>query len=142
LEVMSTTDYCELCDLPRSQCIHGQPPPPEPKKTVAAPSRPKKAPVTRTPAAPAKAPARLRWTPPEVFKPLIVSVLEQAGGELEADELYQALEAHAGDQLRDADHERTPEGELRWQYAARRARVALIAEGRMAKGRPGVWQLA
>ena len=34
-------DYCELCDLPRSQCIHGMPPPPEPapkKKRQAAAS--------------------------------------------------------------------------------------------------------
>jgi hypothetical protein len=77
-----------------------------------------------------------------VFKPLIVTVLEAAGGELEADDLYRRLEALAGDQLRAADLETTPEGELRWQYAARRARVALIQEGRMTKGRPGVWQLA
>ena len=27
-------DYCELCDLPRSQCIHGQPPPEPVKKAV------------------------------------------------------------------------------------------------------------
>jgi hypothetical protein len=84
----------------------------------------------------------LRWTPPEVFKPLIVTVLERAGGELEADELYHELETMVGEELRAADCERTPEGELRWQYAARRARVALVAEGRMTKGRPGVWQLA
>jgi hypothetical protein len=84
----------------------------------------------------------LRWTPPEVFKPLILTVLERAGGELEADEVYQQLASVAGDQLRAADHETTPEGELRWRYAARRARVDLIKEGRMTKGRPGVWQLA
>lgn len=141
---MSTSDdYCELCDLPRSQCVHGLPP--EPKKVaksvaVKAQPRPRKPPVARTP--PARKPVTLRWTPPEVFKPLIVTVLEAAGGELEADDLYRRLEALAGDQLRAADHETTPEGELRWQYAARRARVALIQEGRMTKGRPGVWQLA
>jgi hypothetical protein len=139
---MSTIDdYCELCELPRSQCIHGRPPP-EPKQAVKAPpkSKPKKASVSR--AAPATKPVTLRWTPPEVFKPLIVSVLESAGGELVADEVYQELESLAGDRLRAADHDTTPEGEPRWQYAARRARVALIAEGRMTKGRPGVWQLS
>jgi hypothetical protein len=47
-----------------------------------------------------------------------------------------------GERLKPADHERTPEGELRWRYAARRARQALIAEGVMTKGRPGVWALA
>lgn len=150
LALMSTIDdYCELCELPRSQCIHGQPPP-EPKQAVKAPSKskskpnpkpkPKKAPVSR--AVPATKPVTLRWTPPEVFKPLIVSVLERAGGELVADEVYQELESLAGDRLRAADHDTTPEGEPRWQYAARRARVALIAEGRMTKGRPGVWQLS
>jgi hypothetical protein len=139
---MSTTDdYCELCDLPRSQCIHGLPPP-EPKKVaVKAPARPRKPVVPRAPTPPPK-PVTLRWTPPEVFKPFILTVLEEAGGELEADEVYQQLATVAGDQLREADHETTPEGELRWQYAARRARVDLIKEGRMTKGRPGVWQLA
>jgi hypothetical protein len=139
---MSTTDdYCELCDLPKSQCIHGRPA--EPRKAVkaaAAQPKPRKPPVARTP--PAPKPVTLRWTPPEVFKPLILSVLERAGGMLAADEVYQELESLAGDQLRAADHDTTPEGEPRWQYAARRARVALIAEGRMTKGRPGVWELA
>jgi hypothetical protein len=139
---MSTTDdYCELCDLPRSQCIHGLPPPepPKAKVKVKAPPKPRKAPVSRA-VAPAR-PVTLRWTPPEVFKPLILTVLEQAGGELEADEVYDQLATVAGGQLREADHETTPEGEPRWQYAARRARVDLIREGRMTKGRPGVWQL-
>lgn len=83
-----------------------------------------------------------RWTPPEVFKPLILTVLEQAGGELEADELFLELEILAEGRLRPDDTETTPEGELRWHYAARRARVALIKEGLMTKSRPGVWQLA
>jgi hypothetical protein len=136
----STDDYCELCELPKSQCVHGLPPP-EPKKTAPrAPARTAKPPVSR--AAPPSKPVTLRWTPPEVFKPLILTVLERAGGELEADEVYQQLATVAGDQLRAADHETTPEGELRWRYAARRARVDLIKEGRMTKGRPGVWQLA
>ena len=132
-------DYCELCELPKSQCIHGQPPT-EPKQAVKAAPRPRKPRVART--TPAKEPVSLRWTPPEVFKPLILSVLESAGGELVADEVYRELETLAGDQLRAADRDPTPEGEPRWQYAARRARLALIAEGRMTKGRPGVWKLA
>jgi hypothetical protein len=83
-----------------------------------------------------------RWTPPEVFKPLILTVLEQAGGELEADEVFMELEILAEDRLLPGDNETTPEGELRWRYAARRARVALIAEGLMMKSQPGVWQLS
>jgi hypothetical protein len=135
-------DYCELCDLPRSQCIHGQPPP-MPTKAIKSPPKPKKRPTTRrrSSAAPDKLVTR-RWTPPEVFKPLILTVLEQFGGELEADELFLELEILAEDQLLPGDSETTPEGELRWRYAARRARVTLIDEGLMTKTRPGVWQLA
>jgi hypothetical protein len=69
-------------------------------------------------------------------------VLEEAGGELEAEDLFLELEIVAEDRLRPGDLETTPEGELRWRYAARRARVALIDEGLMTKAGPGVWQLA
>jgi hypothetical protein len=134
----ASDDYCELCDLPKSQCPHGMPPP-EPKKAVKTAPKPKKQPVTR--ARPEKVVTR-RWTPPEVFKPLILTVLERAGGELDADDLFHELEILAEDRLRPADSEKTPEGELRWRYAARRARVALIDEGLMTKTTPGVWQLA
>ena len=133
-------DYCELCDLPKSQCIHGQPPPPP--KAVTAPPKPRK--PAKPAARPAAAPqaATRRWTSPEVFKPLILTALERAGGELEADELFVELEVLAEGELRPADRETTPEGELRWRFAARRARVALIKEGLMTKSRPGVWELA
>jgi hypothetical protein len=138
----ASDDYCELCDLPRSQCIHGQPPP-MPTNAVKSPPKPRKRTTTRgrSPAAPAK-PVTRRWTPPDAFKPLILTVLEHAGGELEADELFLELEILAEDRLLPGDSETTPEGELRWRYAARRARVALIDEGLMTKTRPGVWQLA
>jgi len=132
-------DYCDLCDLPRSQCIHGQPPP-APKPVTKASPRNRAAPRSRVPGAPAK-PVNRRWTPPEVFKPLILAVLQEAGGELEADELFLELEIRADDRLLPGDRETTPEGELRWQYAARRARQSLINEGLMTRGGPGVWQL-
>jgi hypothetical protein len=132
-------DYCELCDLPRSQCFHGQP---APAKAVAPPPKPKRRPPTKTRAASPEKVVTRRWTPPEAFKPLIITVLERAGGELEADELFLELEILAEDRLLTEDRATTPEGELRWRYAARRARVALIDEGLMTKGRPGVWQLA
>ncbi len=135
-------DYCELCDLPRSQCVHGQPPPP-PKEAVKAAPKPRKRATTRTrsTSAPEKV-VTLRWSPPEFFKPLILAVLEDAGGELEADDVFRELELLAEGRLRPEDSETTPEGELRWRYAARRARVALIDEGLMTRSRPGVWQLA
>ena len=139
--MIASDDYCDLCDLPRSQCIHGQPPP-VPRNAIESPPKPKKRPTRgRSPAAPDKLVTR-RWTPPEVFKPFILTVLEHAGGELEADDLFLELEILAEDRLLPGDSEMTPEGELRWQLAARRARMALIDEGLMAKTRPGVWQLA
>ncbi|CAI9416019.1 hypothetical protein [Nocardioides sp. T2.26MG-1] len=145
---MSDEDYCELCDLPKSTCIHGNPPAPPPP-TV------RKAPASRTvvrksattssrtsaPAAPAR-PVRHRWTPPDVFKPEILAVLSEAGGEMEQDDVFLELEIRMEERLTDADRELTPEGELRWRYAARRARQSLVAEGAMVKGRPGIWALA
>ena len=140
---MSATDeYCDFCDLPLSQCIHGQPPPAAPVKVAKAPPkpRPKKESVTRR-SAPEKVVHR-RWTQPEALKPLILAVLTEAGGELDAEDLFLELEIALEDRLLPGDSETTPEGELRWRYAARRARVALIEEGLMTKSRPGVWQLA
>jgi hypothetical protein len=135
-------DYCELCDLPRSQCIHGRPPQ-EPVKTVKAPAPRKRAPA-RTPGAAATpaAPVNRRWSRPDDLKPLILSVLREAGGELDAEDMFLELEIAAEDQLRPGDREPMPTGELRWHYAARRARVDLIKEGVMAQGTPGIWRLA
>lgn len=138
----ATEDYCELCDLPKSQCVHGRPPP-VPQEAVKAPPKPRKRAATaaRSTAAPPRVVTR-RWTRPEELKPLILTVLEQAGGELEADELFLELEILAEDLLKPGDSEMTPEGELRWRYAARRARVELLADGRMTKAGPGIWKLA
>ena len=135
------TDYCDLCDLPRSQCVHGQPPPPAKTATVKPPAKPRKRPTTRRTPPPAE-PVRRRWTPPDAFKPLILTVLADAGGTLDAEDAFTELELLAQDRLLPADSELTPEGELRWRHAARRARVALIDEGLMTKSRPGVWQIA
>lgn len=148
---MSAEDYCELCDLPMSTCIHGNPPAPPPPAPVrasrptstAARTSPTRTSPTRTAATPA-APARRvprKWTPPEVFAPVILQILDEAGGQLDQDDLFGRLEERVGERLTDADRGTTPEGELRWRYAARRARQALIADGQMTKGRPGVWAL-
>jgi hypothetical protein len=137
---MSASDeHCELCDLPKSQCIHGRPPQvPKPVKPAATKRTP---PRKRSSPAPAR-PVVRRWTPPEEFRPLILGVLEQAGGELDAEDLFLELEIVAEDRLRPGDLETTPEGELRWRYAARSARIALIDEGLMTRTTPGVWKLA
>ncbi|HEX5861944.1 MAG TPA: hypothetical protein VFY58_08885 [Nocardioides sp.] len=135
-------DYCELCDLPRSQCIHGLPAPtPAPARAPARSPARSRAPRAKPTAAPAARSRPRRWTPPETLRPHIVHVLREAGGELEAEEAFERLESRLSDSLLEADHERTPEGELRWRYAARRARQALIADGLMAKSRPGLWEL-
>jgi hypothetical protein len=137
----ASADYCDLCDLPKSQCVHGRPPPPTLDKAVTSPPKPRKRPSTRTRSVPDE-PVRRRWTPPDAFKPLILTVLEQAGGTLDVDDAFLELESLARDRLLPGDSELTPEGELRWRHAARRARMALIDEGLMTKARPGVWQLA
>lgn len=139
---MSAEEYCELCDLPRAQCIHGNPPPP-PQPAAKSPA-PRPRTVTRKAAAPS-VPTRSvprRWTPPEAFGPNILAVLREAGGELDAEDLFLELEIRMEERLTAADRETTPEGELRWRYAARRARQALLAEGLMTKGRPGAWVLS
>lgn len=137
----ASEDYCDLCDLPRSQCVHGQPPPAVPDKVVKPPPKPRKRAAARRTPTPDERLTR-RWTPPEVFKPLILAVLERAGGTLDADEAFTELEVLAQDRLLPGDSELTPEGELRWRHAARRARITLIEEGLMVKSRPGVWQVS
>ena len=136
----ASDDYCEFCDLPRSQCVHGRPPA-TPAPPASAP-KPRKRPPPRSRPAVAAAPVTRRWTPPEVFKPYILTVLEQAGGELDAEDAFRELEILAAERLLPGDRETTPEGELRWRNAARRARVALIEEGLMTKATPGLWQLS
>jgi len=98
-------------------------------------------PRTTTTSAPSRV-VRHRWTPPDAFAPNILAVLREAGGELEQEELFERLETVMAERLSDADRETTPEGELRWRYAARRARQALLKEGLMVKSRPGLWTLA
>lgn len=134
-------EYCDFCDLPLAQCIHGQPPAPKPvvKRT---PKPAKRATPRPRPSGTSDKRVSRRWTQPEALEPLILEVLDEAGGELDADELFLHLEIKVEDRLLPGDRELTPEGEPRWQYAARRARVALINEGTMTKGIPGVWKLA
>jgi hypothetical protein len=136
--------YCDFCELPLAQCIHGRPPAPPPPTPVAtsAPKPRKRAVATSRTAGTSVKPLARRWTQPEALKPHILSVLQQAGGELQADELFLELEILVEDRLLPGDRERTPEGEPRWQYAARRARVALVNEGLMVKGVPGMWTLS
>lgn len=141
---MSEPDYCDLCDLPWSTCVHGNPPAP-PSPPAPRVSTPRASPVTRRKATSASESARVvprKWTPPDALKLDILEVLREHGGSLDQEDLFVALEEALGDRLTTADHDKTPEGELRWKYAARRARQALVAEGVMTKGQPGLWSLA
>lgn len=132
-------DYCDFCDLPLSQCMHGRPAPaPAPTAKPASTPRPRKqaAPKART------RPVVRRWTPPEILAPLLVAVLEDAGGSLSAEDALAALEERLEGRMAAGDRELTPSGEPRWQYAARRARAALVQDGALARDEPGVWRLA
>lgn len=138
-------DYCELCDLPLSQCVHGQPkPPPEEKK--APPPRVRttttRPAASRVPGTPPARTAPRRWTSPDELRAPIVALLQEAGGELPADDVFGALEERLGEALRPGDREPSPQGEPRWQLAARKARRALQDEGVLASGTPGVWRLS
>ncbi|GAB2640608.1 hypothetical protein GCM10027270_31540 [Nocardioides ginkgobilobae] len=145
-------DYCEHCDLPFSTCIHGRPPAPEPVKAP-----PKASPVrrsttsasgstSRTTSRSASAPAPVRTAPRRrtdkaEFKPVIVEVLQEAGGEQEADLVLAALEERLAEVLKPGDHETGPTGEVRWRTAARWARKELADDGLLVAPQPGVWAL-
>ena len=142
-------EYCDLCDLPKAHCIHGMPPAPPPvarpaatRATVRKATTPRasRASGSAAPSAPVRRAPR-RWTQPEAIAPVILAVLDEAGGELPGDAVLEAVEARLGEDLLEGDRQLTPEGELRWRYAARRARQQLIQQGLMAKSRPGIWEL-
>lgn len=139
-------EYCDLCDLPKAHCIHGMPPAPPPEARPAAPrTSVRKAATPRAardsaPAAPVRRAPR-RWTPPEAIAPVIVAVLDEAGGTLAADDVLEAVGTRIDEHLLEGDRQLTPEGELRWRYAARRARQQLVKEGVLATPQPGIWEL-
>lgn len=143
---MADTDYCDLCDLPLSQCVHGRPEPVPPPKPEPAPRASrvttKRVPGTKVAATPARSTAPRKWTPPEELRPAILGVLQDAGGELDVDDVFERLEERVGDQLRSGDRETNPQGELRWHAAARKARKALLDEGLLETAGPGVWRLS
>lgn len=144
---MSSADYCEMCDLPLSTCVHGMPkPPPEPPKTAPVRTRTaaaKASPVTRrrTPER-AAAPARPRLrTHQDDFKPWLVGVLQDAGGTEESEVAILEVERRMAARLLPGDRELGPQGEPRWRTALRWARKELADEGLLHAPQPGVWAL-
>ena len=71
-----------------------------------------------------------------------MELLRDAGGALPGEDLLTRLGEAIAPRLRSGDEERMPGGELRWHYAARRARQALIADGVMLPGTHEMWTLA
>jgi hypothetical protein len=144
-----TEDYCELCDLPLSTCVHGRPPTPPPAPMRKAPA-PRATPVRSRTAdgsarsAPTKhvSPPRTRkWTPTEEFRPHVLAILRESGGRLDAEDLMLELEIRLEDVLTPGDRELAPQGGERWHVAVRRQRKALADEGLLVPAQPGVWEL-
>jgi hypothetical protein len=132
-------EYCDLCDLPLSTCIHGMPkPPPKPAPSARSPrtttTRPS---AVRTAAAPRPA---SKVTDQTAFRPHIVRILKLEGS-LETEDMLLELEMAMEDELRERDRQPTPTGEVRWHQSARMERKAMIDAGLMAGGKPGVWEL-
>ena len=135
-------EYCDLCDLPLSTCVHGMPkppppPPPSPRTPRARTTTPRAAAVPST-SAPARPPSKV--SDQSAFRPHIVAIL-RAEGSLETEDMLLELELAMEDELRERDRQPTPTGEVRWHQSARMERKAMIDAGLMAGGKPGVWEL-
>ncbi len=134
-------DYCDLCELPLSTCIHGMPkplppPPPAPRAPRTRTSTPR-ATTVRTTAA-ARPPSKV--SEQSAFRPHIVRILKLEGS-LETEDMLLELEMAMDEELRERDRQPTPTGEIRWHTTARMERKAMIDAGLMAGGKPGVWEL-
>jgi hypothetical protein len=135
-------EYCDLCDLPLSTCIHGMPkppppPPPSPRTPRARTTTPRTSAV-RTTSAAARPPSKV--SDQSVFRPHIIRILKQEGS-LDTEDMLLELEMAMEDELRERDRQPTPSGEARWHQSARMERKAMIDAGLMAGGKPGVWEL-
>lgn len=136
-------DYCDLCDLPLSTCIHGMPaPPPAPVPAPRTPRSPR-ATATRKPTVKVTqaAPAAIRKrTEQETFRPFILQLLQEEGA-LETAEVMELLADRMAEVLLERDKQKSPTGEIRWQTVARAERKAMMDEGLIVAAQPGVWQL-
>ena len=83
-----------------------------------------------------------RRTPQREFRPHILAALQASGGRAEMEDVMAEIARRMEDVLRPADHETVNQGELRWRYAARLERKAMLDDGLVAPPRqPGVWEL-
>lgn len=138
-------DYCDLCDLPLSTCIHGMPPPPPPPEPAPRTPRSPRATATRAPSARAvkvtqtKPAVISKRTEQEAFRPFIVQLLKEEGA-LETGEVMELLADRMAEVLLERDKQKAPTGEIRWQTVARAERKSMIDEGLMAASK-GMWEL-
>jgi hypothetical protein len=135
-------DYCDLCDLPLSTCVHGMPkplpPPPPPPRAPRTRTSTPRASASRTSTAPARPPSKV--SDQTAFRPHIVRILRLEGS-LETEDMLLELEMAMDEELRERDRQPTPTGELRWHATARMERKSMIDAGLMAGGKPGIWEL-
>ncbi len=145
-----TEDYCEHCDLPLSTCVHGRPAPVEP---LTPPRAARKAAPTRSGtsgSSTGRGKSRLTVrhtgaaarTPQADFRAPILAVLLEHGGRHEVDPLLVEVERLMAPVLRTGDYDAVNGGEIRWRYAARWERKAMVDEGLLkSPSEPGVWEL-
>lgn len=143
--------FCELCELPRAQCVHGMPAPPpaEPRKKPAPrATKPRAAKTTSSGAASSASRVSVRHTgtsrtPQREFRQPILEVLAANGGEHPMDEVLVEVERRMEPVLREGDYETVERGEPRWRKAARFERKAMVDDGLlMPLQSPGVWTLS
>ncbi|GAA1926480.1 hypothetical protein GCM10009737_30380 [Nocardioides lentus] len=150
-----TQDWCELCELPLSQCPHGAPPPPPPVARTPPPRRPAPRPA-RAPSAQARdaapatravtrrAPAARRTppgrTPQADFRPVLLAVLAEQPVAVERDEVLAEVEQRMT--FTDQDRGITADGETRWRRTALKERKAMVDDGLMDAAGHGMWLLS
>lgn len=151
-------DWCDLCELPLSQCPHGAPPPPPPSPTPRSAPRPRKAPA-RAPSAsatgPTSAPRRsspavttrapVRRTPPgrtpqTEFRKALLAELADQPVPVEREQVLAALEERMD--LTEQDRGITADGEVRWRRTAIKERKAMADDGLVATAGHGMWVLS
>jgi len=79
---------------------------------------------------------------PAGVPPHILAALQASGGRADMEDVMVEIARSMEGVLRPADHETVNQGEVRWRYAARLERKAMLDDGLVAPPRePGVWEL-
>lgn len=139
---MST--YCDHCDLPLDQCVHGRPQPVTPAKPTPAPRKasPARRSTTAQPRVETRRVATNRRTPQTAYRAVILDVMRDMGGEGGADEILAEVERRMAPRLLAGDYELVQD-ETRWRRAARFERKDMVEAGLLEPVRErGVWRLA